>query len=505
LVVSTVQGVSGTYNNITVTGTGVATLTGTLTALGNTTIQSGGRMNFGTEVLNGIGNFTAQASSVLEVGSPNGISLAGTSGNIQVNGTRTFNTGMKVIYNAAANQNTGNAIANIDTIVVAVTGNLTLQTNATVNRLLDMSSGILVLGSNNLTIGATGSIIGANSTSYIRTNSFGTLNRTVANNATNVSYPVGNTDYNPMQIQFTAGSTTDVVSVRVVNGVLSGATTGTPINTSMVNRTWLVTEAVAGGSNATITLTWDDTHEVGGFSRSQSAISRFQNNEWTFAGVTFGAATGVNPYSRSLSGITTLAAFTVGDTFATPLPVNFVGVKAIAMNDDVNIVWSTAGESNNRGFFVQRSVDAMNFEDVDFVGGTNTTAVVKYSHTDRYAFSSTGMDKLYYRIRQVDFDGTETYSNIVSAQRADRTFTQVDAKPNPFTRNLNLEIVTAEAGNVTVAITDIQGRVVANVPATLSRGVNTLQLNELNEVKAGLYFIRISGTESTTIKVVKTN
>jgi hypothetical protein len=115
------------------------------------------------------------------------------------------------------------------------------------------------------------------------------------------------------------------------------------------------------------------------------------------------------------------------------------------------------------------------------------------------------MDKLYYRIRQVDFDGTETYSNIVSAQRADITFTQVDAKPNPFTRDLNLEIVTADAGNVTIAITDIQGRVVANVPATLSRGVNTLQLNELNEVKAGVYFIRISGTKSTTIKVVKTN
>lgn len=505
LIVSTVQGVSGTYNNITVTGTGVATLTGTLTALGNTTIQSNGRMNFGTEVLNGIGNFTAQASSVIEVGSPDGISLAGNNGNIQVNGTRTFNPGMKVVYNAAANQNTGNAIANIDTVVVAVTGNLSLQTNATVNRLLEMGNGVLVLGSNNLTIGSTGSITGASSSSYIRTNSIGTLNRTVANNATNVNFPVGTSDYTPMQIQFTAPSTTDVVSVRVVNGVLSGATTGTPINTSMVNRTWLVSEAVQGGSNATITLTWDDTHEVGGFSRTQSAISRFQNNEWTFAGVTFGPATGVNPYSRSLSGITTLQAFTVGDTFATPLPVNFVGVKAIAMNDDVNVVWSTAGESNNRGFFVQRSVDAVNFEDVDFVNGTNTSALMKYSFNDRYAFSSTGMEKLYYRIRQIDFDGTESYSIVVSAQRPDRAFTQVDAKPNPFTRDLNLEIVTAESGNVTISITDIQGRVVANVPAILSRGVNTLQINELNEVKAGVYFIRISGTESTTIKVVKTN
>ncbi|MFN9111689.1 MAG: beta strand repeat-containing protein, partial [Bacteroidota bacterium] len=74
LIVSTAQLVNGTYNNVTITSTGVATLNGTLNALGNVTVESGGVLNLGTEVVTGNGNFTAQSGSTLRVGSSQGIS-----------------------------------------------------------------------------------------------------------------------------------------------------------------------------------------------------------------------------------------------------------------------------------------------------------------------------------------------------------------------------------------------------------------------------------------------
>jgi hypothetical protein len=509
LIVSTNTTVSGTYNNITITGTGVAALSGTLNALGNTTIQTGGAINFGTQILSGSGTFTAQSGSRLVVGSPQGIDSVGTLGNIQVNGTRTINSGALVEYNAASgDQNTGNLISTIDTIIVNIaSGDLILNNSLTVNNRLDLTLGSVRIGTNDLTIGASGSIANANTSNYIKTNGIGTLRKTVQNNSTNVLYPVGTTaSYNPAQVQLNGTSTTDVISVRVFDGVLSAATSGTPIASSMVNRTWVINENVIGGSNATITLQWNGTEEVGSFNRNISAISRYNTptNQWTYVGATFGAAVGSNPYTRTLAGIASLSAFTVGDDVANSLPVSLISFNAKALNNDVLLSWSTASEQNNKGFAIERSTDGENFAEVDFVNGNKFSSVrVHYKSLDQKAFDAG--NTLYYRLRQVDFDGITSYSNVVSVTKSNMPAAILNVYPNPFTQGLLLEIVSLQNEVYNVIVTDLQGRTVATRDVLAVKGLNSISMTEMDELKAGIYFVKLIGQETITLKVVKAN
>jgi hypothetical protein len=508
LIVNTNTTVSGTYNNITVTSTGTATLGGTLTALGNVVVQTGGTVNFGTNVIDGLGNFTAQSGSRLFVGSLVGLQNAGNTGNIQVNGSRTINAGARVEFNGTNNQSTGNLLTNIDTLIVNVSGGvLSLQNNITVNNRLDLLGSKVVLGANNLTIGTTGSILNTNSTNYVQTNGSGALRRTVQNNSTNILYPVGSiTSYTPAQVQLNGTSTTDVISVRVFDGVLTGSTTGTPIASSMVNRTWVINENVIGGSNATITLQWNGTDEVGSFNRALSAVSRYNTptNKWTYLGTSFGAAAGSDPYTRSITGITSLTAFTIGDSFATSLPVNLISFNAKAMNNDVLLSWSTASEQNNKGFAIERSADGENFSEIDFVNGKDFSLVrVNYKSLDQNAFDLS--NSLYYRLRQVDFDGTETFSNVVSVTRSSVRAATLNAYPNPFAQDLSLEIVSVQDETNNLIVTDLQGRMISARSIELGKGINVISMDELKDVKAGIYFIKLIGIESRTIKVVKTN
>jgi hypothetical protein len=508
LIVSTNTSVSGIYNNITVTSTGTANIGGTLTALGNVVVQTGGTINFGTNSINGLGNFTSQSGSRLTIGSLVGLQNAGNTGNIQLNGTRTINPGTRVEFNGTGNQLTGNLLSSIDTLIVNVIGGeLTLQNNLSVNNRLDLIGASIVLGANNLSIGATGSIINANTNNYIKTNGSGSLRRTVQNNSINVAYPVGSSSsFTPAQVQLNGTSTTDVISVRVFDGVLTGSTTGTPIASSMVNRTWVINENVIGGSNATITLQWNGADEVGSFNRTLSAVSRYNTptNKWTYLGTTFCAALGSDPYTRSITGITSLTAFTVGDSFATSLPVNLISFTAKAMNNDVLLSWSTASEQNNKGFAIERSADGENFSEIDFVNGKDYSLVrVNYKSLDQNAFDLS--NSLYYRLRQVDFDGTETFSNVVSVTRSSVSAATLNAYPNPFAQDLSLEIVSVQDESNNLIVTDLQGRMISARSIELGKGINVVSMDELKDVNAGIYFIKLIGVESRTIKVVKTN
>ena len=501
LIVNTPQAVSGTYNNITVTASGVANLTGTLTALGNTLVQSGGMIDFGTNVLNGNGNFTAQSGSTLRIGSVQGVSATGgLTGNVLSSGTRTY--GGKLEYIGLTAQFTGNGLqAGVDTLTVANVFGVTLDANATVNSALVLGSGNLVLGNNNLTL--SGSVV-AGPTGYVVTNGTGSVRRTVANNATNVTFPVGSaSSYTPAQLQLTNASTTDVFSVRVINGIFTNATGGAPINQSQVNRTWIVNENVTGGSNLTVTLTWDDSLEVNGFTRSNCAIATYTTT-WARTG-TLGAATGTNPYSRTLSNITSFGAFAIGDVNATLLPVRLLSFEATATGNDVSVNWVTASEKNNAYFVVERSVDGVNFGVVETVKGKgNTSYITKYRALDKDAFEHG--NSLYYRLKQVDINGAYTYSDVVLVSNDAVVEFAVNAQPNPFGQNVALALVNASEGEMKVEVVDAVGRIVFSGTKAVLSGNQTIQLTELNQLNDGAYVVNVTlNGQVTRIKLVKAN
>jgi len=155
LIVSTTQTVQGTYDNVTVTPTGVATLGGALVVNQTLTVQDGGRLNTNCQPLTGAGSFTLAAGATLGICDPAGISPSGPTGAVQVGGARAFSSDASYVYNGTTgNPATGPALP---MLVRELTVNLSLAssfldlTNASLDvaRVLRFTSGSLLVGANN--------------------------------------------------------------------------------------------------------------------------------------------------------------------------------------------------------------------------------------------------------------------------------------------------------------------------------------------------------------------
>src|SRR4030065_2153762 len=100
------------------------------------------------------------------------------------------------------------------------------------------------------------------------------------------------------------------------------------------------------------------------------------------------------------------------------VPVEMLAFTASVNNSKVQLLWSTASELNNMGFEIERSIaNQDNFVTVGFVEGKgSSTEINYYSFTDHPQVN--GVNPLYYRLKQLDFDGTVSYSDGVNINYA---------------------------------------------------------------------------------------
>ncbi|GAB2964701.1 hypothetical protein GCM10027048_37650 [Hymenobacter coalescens] len=148
LVVSSAQTVTGTYNNVTVTATGAATLTGNLTVQGTLLVQAGGLLDDGGFLITGLGSFALASNATLVTRSPQGISATGSTGGIQVSGTRTFSRHARYRYSGTAAQNTGSGLpAQVRELWIANGSPVTLTQPVAIRGMLTLAAaGNLVTG-----------------------------------------------------------------------------------------------------------------------------------------------------------------------------------------------------------------------------------------------------------------------------------------------------------------------------------------------------------------------
>ena len=176
-----------------------------------------------------------------------------------------------------------------------------------------------------------------------------------------------------------------------------------------------------------------------------------------------------------------------GDQSVNPLPIKLTAFEANKVANDVKLAWSTASEFNNKGFDVERSFDGKQFDPVGFVEGNgSTSSISNYSYTDIGAASLTD-HQLYYRLKQLDFNGDYTYSNVVSVSMNHTAQNTFRVYPNPANTTF-----TVEGSSEPVILYDMTGNKVLTI--------NANGLADLSSLKDGVYFIR-SG--SHTQKLVK--
>ncbi len=222
----------------------------------------------------------------------------------------------KVVLAGSANQNVNMNGFSIPNLEVNNAANATLTGNAKVAGDVLFTSGKLLLGNNNLSLASAGTITGATNAKYVVTNGTGRLIK-AALGATAFTYPVGNSTstYEPLTVS--NSGTADSIGVRASAAVLSGGTTGTAYTKEVVNNTWTITEAIAGGSNLSVTAQWAGAEELSGFDRTRTGISYYitspvANVGWDLLNSQTAAAGGAGPYTAARTGITSLGSFAVG-------------------------------------------------------------------------------------------------------------------------------------------------------------------------------------------------
>ena len=227
------------------------------------------------------------------------------------------------------------------------------------------------------------------------------------------------------------------------------------------------------------------------------------------------AANGTGTYLLVWSGDTTAGAFVEGEheIFArlvqpgTPLPVELVSFQARPVSDGVALEWSTASETNNAGFVLQRRADTpgATWTSVADVPGSGTTSSPK-----AYQFVDTSLpydgDRFVYRLGQVDTDGTPTMLEERQVRRgAVSRLELLGTFPNPARTYATVRFAVPDAltrrGDVRLRLYDVLGRAVRTTSTGSDAERRELRL-DLSGLAPGTYFLHLSaGDQMRTQKL----
>ena len=173
------------------------------------------------------------------------------------------------------------------------------------------------------------------------------------------------------------------------------------------------------------------------------------------------------------------------------VPVELTSFTGAVVGNDVQLKWATATELNNRGFEIQRSISGSAFATIAFVEGFGTTTEQKqYTFTDRNV--TAGVDHAY-RLKQIDFDGTFDYSDVVNVGSTIPTeFALEQNYPNPFNPTTNIIYSVPVKSNVTLDVYNLIGqKVVTLFEGEVEAGKHSSQFNA-SSMSSGMYIFKLT-------------
>ena len=235
-----------------------------------------------------------------------------------------------------------------------------------------------------------------------------------------------------------------------------------------------------------------------GYATSDQSVATVNNGLISIVGPGTVTITVTQPGDFKYLGASSVArTFTVDP--ASPLPVQLARFEATRQGEAALLSWTTASELKNKGFEVQASADGEQFRTLSFVAGAGSSASARsYQYRDQ----ETGKGGLrYYRLRQLDLDGAESFSP-VRAVRFGPSASTLTAVPNPYSRELTLHLLLTEASApARLWLTDALGRTVLEQAApALPAGQSQLALPGAAGLLPGVYVLHL-GTQH--LKVVK--
>lgn len=183
---------------------------------------------------------------------------------------------------------------------------------------------------------------------------------------------------------------------------------------------------------------------------------------------------------------------TTGTLAQSPLPVNFIGIDAKKLNNEIQLTWKVAGEENVANYEVQRSSDGRSFR---------TVAVVTTHGKDTYFYTDAApTGPVFYRIKNVDNDGKFKYSTIARIANG-RTAIVLRGFPQPVQNTFTLQHPSID-GRAVITLQSASGRTVRNV---VPAGGSMQTAIDMANLPRGMYLLRFDDGNGLveTLKVLK--
>ncbi|MFC6223611.1 choice-of-anchor D domain-containing protein [Hymenobacter artigasi] len=456
---------------------------------------------------------------------PNGIAIrqTTTSPYIDIDGIRVATgwgaaVGNPVYTAATAVINAGNYYALTMNDAAAL---LTPNGNANVESALTLTNGFInTTATNSLTLYQTATVSGGSSTSYVNGPVLRPLGIIAATTTPlSFTFPVGKGNfYRPITLSLTEHKAPSVYTatqteVNPNRTLASGSGLGTaPLARVSSKRFYTVTSSntTAGNFTGTVTLSFGAEDYVNVPSSTDFVIAKRDAtgpfaNQWTNLGRSGNTGTDSGAGGPSVAGTLTSASFSDFSDFVlgaqndlsntnvlaatNPLPVELTRFSAQRQADKtVAVKWATASEKNSARFEVQRSLNGREFATIDTVAAQgSSTRPTAYGTLDKAAPAAL----LYYRLRQVDLDGTSALSPVVTVLGAGQQAAKVPLYPNPAHSRISFIAAAATPYRVLNQL----GQPLLH--GTTEAGTASIGLEAL---PTGLYFLELQTATGRTVQ-----
>jgi hypothetical protein len=272
--------------------------------------------------------------------------------------------------------------------------------------------------------------------------------------------------------------------VRLLDNVYDKGTSGVPLQTPRVKRTWLI-DKVGGpansGSGISMAFDWHG-NDVEGTINSYR-LYHFNGNSWDKQNA--GTYSSRERFVRYQGYKGTFSPFGLGDQ-VTLLPVNWLSMGCSRVNEKQALVqWATASETQSDSFVVERSLNGQNFTRVGAVKAAgNSSEPRQYSLTDNHAVGA----RAFYRVKQTDLDGESSNSEICSVLPVNDVSGALDIYPNPANDVLTVVNNAEETEVLTLRLIDMAGKEVMRVRSE-QKSINL----PVGKFETGLYLLSVEG------------
>ena len=185
-----------------------------------------------------------------------------------------------------------------------------------------------------------------------------------------------------------------------------------------------------------------------------------------------------------------------------PLPLTLNSFAVTAHGQTNLLSWVTSSEVNLKYFEVQRSYDGRNFVTIGTVSAQMQAGPNNYEFKDQSFLDGT----IYYRLKMIDSDAKFAYSFIVRVFSENNANNEITISPNPFKNEFFFAAMFKKAGKITLSFIDTKGSIVRMVSKKVSTGFNSFNIDKLEGLPAGVYFLEIKQeNETRKTKVIKAN